>query len=265
MALGRAGTLPLLSAVVLGSLLHFNGAGAKENAVAASNNPIASYPAQKNTAGGWQGQIPISYRPETWRTGWYYLPADYDKRILPVLVMFHGSGMNGYDMLNVLRRPADKFKFAVIAPESHNSLFWYDSKPGQPFTSDWDHAESCFQYVQGLSGVRFNRRKIAYGGFSRGGYAAGALATRVGRATHALIFHSSVHPNEMGRNIVPMWFSSGKQDPIFPASKVLRAVKTLKAKKPQLYGHVKTKFFTGRHQIRNKFEVDSAVDWWFRN
>ena len=49
-------------------------------------------------------------------------------------------------------------RFAVIAPDSHQSLYWYNSKPGQPFTTDWEHVEACYQYVKNLQDVMFNPR-----------------------------------------------------------------------------------------------------------
>ncbi len=41
-------------------------------------------------------------------------------------------------------------------------------------------------------------RRVAYAGFSRGGYAAAAMASRVGRATHAMVYHSLVLKQQVG-------------------------------------------------------------------
>lgn len=51
-------------------------------------------------------------------------------------------------------------RFLIVAPDSHNTDQWFTPNAGQPFTSDWEHIEACFQHVRGLRGVRINSRWI---------------------------------------------------------------------------------------------------------
>ena len=53
------------------------------------------------------------------------------------------------------------------------------------------HTRLRAQTATDKASISLPRSKIAYAGFSRGGYSAAALASRVGRATHCMEFHSS--------------------------------------------------------------------------
>lgn len=59
--------------------------------------------------------------------------------------------------------------------------------------------EACMETGSCIIMSHNRRRRIAYAGFSRGGYAAAAMATRVGRATHAIVYHSLILKQQVWR------------------------------------------------------------------
>lgn len=124
-------------------------------------------------------------------------------------------------------------RFIIVAPDSMDALHWGQVDDDKPFSTDWEHVQACYQYVTTLPHVIKNRSRIVYAGaptcvslesmtdaanhppalhsdarsmchtmytcagFSRGGYSAGAIASRFAEATHGLVMHSAVTPQQV--------------------------------------------------------------------
>lgn len=57
--------------------------------------------------------------------GQLYLPSGIrSKQTVKVLVLLHGSGMNGGQMVDNFWQLADRYRFMIIAPDSHNPMYW---------------------------------------------------------------------------------------------------------------------------------------------
>lgn len=57
--------------------------------------------------------------------GQLYIPAGARRgQTLKVLMLLHGSGMDGGMMIDHFWKLADKYRFIIIAPDSHHKLYW---------------------------------------------------------------------------------------------------------------------------------------------
>lgn len=57
-----------------------------------------------------------------------YLPAGRKSwRRLKIMVLLHGSGMEGNQMIDNFWRLADKYQIMLVAPDSRNPMYWYVS------------------------------------------------------------------------------------------------------------------------------------------
>jgi predicted esterase len=264
MALQRACTLAILCVAICS--FGPRTAGGKPAPRIDARKQVAVAPVSRQPSGGLIGTIPIGYYSAPQRTGSYYLPVKWWKRAMPILVVLHGSGGRGYDILSAFKHLADYYGFLIVAPDSHNKDQWFTPNSGQAFTSDWEHIEACFQYVKNIRGVRINPRRVAYAGFSRGGYAASAMASRVGRATHAMVYHSLVLKSQFGKNrLRGLWISTGVSDQLFPPRRVGPAITAFKNAEPYYRNRIHFQTFSGGHNTNNVGgELNSSIKWWFR-
>lgn len=181
---------------------------------------------------------------------------------MPVLIMLHGLGSNGSYVVEAYRGLADKYKFIIIAPDSHSPLDWYIPDTAQkPFTEDWYHIIACYQYVRGRPRVRFDYNHISLGGNSRGGYGAVALATRTTFATHSMCTHSRFIANQLGTHMLPVWVSTGQSDPLFSPAVMQQDLAVIKRAWPHLL--VTFRVFPGEHSIGTPAELLASIKWWY--
>jgi dienelactone hydrolase len=152
-------------------------------------------------------------------------------------------------------------RFIIAAPDSHAERYWFAPNASDPFTSDWYHIHACYRWVRRRPGVVVDPQRLAYAGFSRGGYSAAALASRVGAATHALVFHSAILAEMMGRRTVPIWVSSGLEDSLFKPSRLQPRIDLFRSLAPQF--NVTLKFFEGGHGLSDPAERSGLVEWWY--
>lgn len=219
-------------------------------------------PPSTSRAGGIIGSIPIGYIDTSdGRNGGYYLPKGWENKALPVLVMLHGSRQSGNTEIRAYMGLADKYKFIIIAPSSHKSKYWFaPQRSSSRLTSDIWHSIACYEYVQKLSKVKFDEKKILIGGFSRGGHAAVSLATRITFATHAMATHSAFTPASLGTHLVPIFVSTGYSDPLYTPERVKKAIAYASK---QISGlDVTLKLFSGGHSQANTNELKAGVQWW---
>mmetsp|Transcript_5373 Transcript_5373/g.15377 ORF Transcript_5373/g.15377 Transcript_5373/m.15377 type:complete len:335 (+) Transcript_5373:346-1350(+) len=225
--------------------------------------PVSVNAKESAPPGVQKGKIAVGYQKRPNRNGYYYLPAGFNQRAMPIMVFLHGSGNTGVQMVTWFEKLADKYKFMILAPESSWAEEWQMASASQPFTMDWNHVEACYQWVTHIPGVRVDNSKVAYAGFSRGGYSAAALATRVPRATHALEFHSAISNAMLGGQTPWIWMSTGRQDPIFPVGRLQRVVQAVRGYKPRFWGKITIAGFSGKHGLNNPAELEAGIRWWF--
>src|SRR2546425_11866682 len=67
---------------------------------------------------------PIGVLNSSGRSGAFYVPGGSGLNALPVLVILHGTGQSGSDMIATFRELAKAHRFAIVAPESRDNSGW---------------------------------------------------------------------------------------------------------------------------------------------
>ena len=75
----------------------------------------------RHFAGGRDAEAPIGVQNEAGRSGWFYIPAGSRSEGIQLLVVLHGSGGSGRDVLDIFRPLAKERHFAIVAPDSRRS------------------------------------------------------------------------------------------------------------------------------------------------
>jgi hypothetical protein len=212
--------------------------------------------------GGTLCGIPVGYKGSG-RTGVYYLPKTYRQRALPVMIVLHGSGVNGNWMLQSLpfKEYADKHQVIMVAPDSKFNMYWViPNKATSPFTHDFYHIEGCYSWFLRNSGARVDKTLVSIAGNSRAGMAAPALASRsyVLAATSAVIMHANALPEQIGwRPPVPILWSTGAKDPLYGPDVTRVNLMNFKSKKPQYTVYYRV--WESSHGLNKAQEIDYIV------
>src|SRR6266850_6928874 len=86
------------------------------------------------------------------RSGAFYVPGGSGINALPVLVILHGSGQSGSDMLARFRDLAKAHRFAIVAPESRDNSAWEVGDKQGDVTPDFTHTLDCIEWVRSHAG-----------------------------------------------------------------------------------------------------------------
>lgn len=161
------------------------------------------------------------------RTGTYYLPKNYPLRSLPVMVMFHGSTLDGNTMVKELRDFADEFGFIIIAPDSTDPAGWnVGTTPGE-MTNDYIHSQNVITEVLGIEDLTWNGTDMIAVGVSAGGSSAAFIATNDNSFSHFAVMHGGIFYGGFGANTPGAWFSTGSSDTLRSPSHVKSFVNLL--------------------------------------
>jgi hypothetical protein len=215
--------------------------------------------------GGTLCGIPVGYKG-TGRTGTYYLPKTYKQRALPVVIVLHGSGVNGNWMLQSLpfKQYADKHQVIILAPDSKFNMYWIlPATAADAFTHDFYHIDGCYKWFaeKNPNKARVNTALVSIAGNSRAGYAAPPFCSRstVVPCSASVIMHASVLPQQMGRKIIPILWSTGVRDNLYGPSvtNVNRAYFHMKQPKFPIYYRV----WDSGHPLNKGQEIDWILKW----
>jgi predicted esterase len=202
----------------------------------------------------------------TGRTGVYYLPRTYTEGPLPVMILLHGSGVNGNWMLQSLpfKEFADKNQIIVVAPDSKFDMYWIIPETAEdPFTHDFFHIEASYQwFVQNnTQGALVDTTRVSIVGNSRAGYVAPPFCSRsaVVPCSAAVILHASALPQQMGTRVFPILWTAGERDELYGpnATNVNRAY--FASKRPE-YPIVYNVWESG-HSLNKGQEIDYVCAW----
>lgn len=191
------------------------------------------------------------------RSGFYYLPAGYNLKPLPVLIAFHGTNYSGKYMVDLFRQQADRYNFIILAPDSnHSRPEWQDYLN----SNDTHHTNNCIQELIGKDKVQIDSTKILTAGWSGGGWFASYYATNNSICTSYAVLHGGVTLDNIGPNIIPGFFSSGEDDGICSPPYVKWFENELKRKGyPTIF-----QVFPGDHFIHEQ-ERETLINWWLNN
>ena len=200
------------------------------------------------------GKLPISNSGG--RSGTLYLPKDYRLKAVPVMLLFHGSSIDGEDMAKVFKSLASKNDFIILAPDSVNTFGWeLSSNPLQP-TEDQRHIAAALDYLGTLPHLSISSFIVA--GMSAGGAVAAYYGSTDTRFNAMAILHGGIDYSLLGTHRIPVWLSTGTEDTLRPPQELQGYALQL----PQLgFSTVRYEQYEIGHGIAKQERID-LVAWW---
>lgn len=215
--------------------------------------------------GGTVCNIPVGYSVNN-RSGVYYLPKTYKDGPLPMLVLLHGSGVNGYWMLTALPfiQMADKHQVIILAPDSREIMYWINPSTAQdPFTHDWFHMEACYKWFINSNppGAKVDTSLVSVAGNSRAGHVGPPFCSRstVVPCSASVIMHASVMPQQMGTKIGPILWTVGETDILYGPAVTDANRANFHAQQPDF--PIYYKIWDSSHNLDKSQELDYIVEW----
>lgn len=151
---------------------------------------------------------------------WYGYDGAKSGQIAPVVILFHGSGRNGRDMLAPWQAIAKSEGLMLIAPDAVDSQAWSASRDGVEFL------EAVLADAADLYAI--DRRRIYLFGHSAGANMALALSVRPPAGVRAVVAHAgSLFATSLPENPVTVRIYVGDQDRLFPLTEVRRSAQLL--------------------------------------
>jgi len=199
---------------------------------------------------------------EIGRTGGYYLPAGEVSDPLPLLVLFHGTGGDGASMASLFESLASELGVAIVAPDSRQSpdgqYTWEVGTEPDEITPDLTHALACVDELIARNDWTLDTDHVMAAGFSGGASSAPYLATNDDLFTAFAVLHGGVYAGGLGDNIVPGWFSTGKDDDARPPEAVQEAYESVEALG---FEDLVFTLYAGGHELSDQEKAD-VLDWW---
>jgi len=195
------------------------------------------------------------------RSGAYFVPAGPRLQLLPVLVILHGSGQSGMEMVETFRTLAKERRFAIIAPDSRDhdgQLTWEVGDHPGDVTPDLTHTIECVAWMRAHASFLVDESHVLIAGYSGGGSSAPYIATNRPGFTHTAVLHGGVFPGGIGPQRIPAWFSTGEQDRLRPVALVQQAAASLSTLG---FSSVTFHSYTGGHELSEP-ELRELIDWW---
>jgi predicted esterase len=230
-----------------------------------SSIPTSALSCRPDGDGGRLCGIPVGYKGFPGRNGYYYLPKTWRTKVLPVMVVLHGAGVNGNWMIQSLpfKQMADKYQLILVAPDSRDDMDWANPRTYKnSFTHDWYHIEACYAWFLKHSGARVDKKRVVVGGNSRAGYTGPAIASRsnVLAANGAIIMHASALPQQMGgRPAFPILWAQGQKDPLYTLARTKKDLAVFKKGAPRF--PVIYREFSSHHSLDKSQEIDYMCRW----
>lgn len=151
-----------------------------------------------------------------------HVPKGYDRQhALPVVMVFHGMGMNGLMMLGLtgFNGLADQKNFVVVYPDAVGGA-WADGRSGGG-GADIDFVEAMLQKLSAT--VKVDSHRVYACGISNGGYFSQVLACAMpskiaaaGVVASSMMAQVGMAQAGSGGQSVPIAFFLGTDDPLLP-------------------------------------------------
>lgn len=207
------------------------------------------------------GVFVLRARNDSGRSGSVFVPREAAAVACPLLVLFHGTGGSGADILSSFRPLAEARGIILLAPDSGRSLdgaynWQVPDRPGES-TPDQAHVSACVDEVLGAPGVHVDRERVLALGHSGGGSSAAYVATTDARFRGFAVLHGGVFAGGLGAHRVPAWFSTGTADPLRPPAVLERAAAAAGAHATSVTTHL----YPGAHELSGA-ELHDVIAWW---
>lgn len=227
--------------------------------------PLAPLPCVNEEQGSKRCAIPVGWWDNN-RSGSVFFPEGYENTAIPYMLLLHGSGWTGSLMINIFKEYAIKYKFAIIAPDSHDRFYWKAPDTAQDkYSADFYHLQGCWDSVMMnktvFPGVVADPKFLTSFGNSFSSYAGTSFASRsVTNFTSAAIIHGSALPQQMGPRVFPILWVTGSLDPLYGTKAATIDVANFRKEKPAY--KVSWEIWKDGHSIRNYTQIEHMVNWW---
>ena len=259
----------LLAAIVVmltgGVAVHL-GLPAFERWLGAAGSPAAKGPAPDGVTETGEallrtGTLGIETKNVSGRSGTLFIPVEAKRGPRPLLVLLHGTGGSGAQMLATFSSYATARGLVVLAPDSGRSpdgaYNWQvPDAPGET-TPDVVHVRACLDELYALPGLRIEAGLVLVAGHSGGGSTAAYVGTTDPRVRAFAVLHGGVFATGLGRLRARAWFSTGADDPWRPPAAVGRAADAVKTRGSE----VTLRIYPGGHALSQR-ELDELMAWW---
>jgi phospholipase/carboxylesterase len=204
-----------------------------------------------------EGEAPLGLQPlglDGERDGLLYVPASYGvERRAPLVLLLHGAGADGADVLPVLQALADAEGFIVLAPDSRAGTWDVIRGSYGPDVAFIDRA-----LARTLARYVVDPTRVAVGGFSDGAsYALSLGITNGDWITHVMAFSPGFMAPAAQRGSPGVFLTHGVRDRVLPIDVCSRRIV------PQLRRagyEVAYAEFAGGHTVPAQLARD-AVAW----
>jgi len=214
--------------------------------------------ASAHAAGAGQTRV-VQAVNSTGRNGAYYLPRGYESRVLPLLVLLHGTGGKGSLAIARLQTLAEREGFIALAPDSVSvaGVWVVGQRPGET-TEDRRHVMACVREVLAAPGVRVDVSHVLAAGFSVGANGAAYLATHETMFTDLAVLHGHVAAGTLGPRRPRTWVSAGDQDRVRSAAYMKTVAEHLGQ---QGFPDGALRVFRADHTLHDD-EIAGLIAWW---
>ncbi len=188
------------------------------------------------------------------RDAWVYVPKNYaPRRAAPFILMLHGAGVEGSDVLPMLDEQAEEYGLIIAAPASVGPT-WDFLTDG--FGDDVEHIDRVLSHV--FTHFEIDPRRVAIAGFSDGASYALSLGMNNGDLFTHMIAFSPGFIAPPGRHGEPHVFvSHGVTDSVLPIESCSRRIVPALSR----VGYdVKYEEFRDGHKVPSAI-ASSAVRW----
>ena len=213
------------------------------------------------TAGLKSGTFTLRARNVVGRGGSLFIPPEALTGPRPLLVLFHGTGGAGAQILATFSSLARLRGLVVLAPDSGRSpdgaFNWQVPDAPSETTPDVEHVRACLDELYATEHLRIDPERVLAAGHSGGGSSAAYLGTTDVRFRAFAVLHGGVFPRGLGNTRARAWFSTGTEDPLRPPAVVERAAEATRTHTTQLT----TRLYPGGHGMSAP-ELDEMIAWW---
>ena len=207
------------------------------------------------------GFFVLRTRNSAGRTGTLYVPRQRREGPRALIVLFHGTGGSGAQIVNAFLPEADARGILLLGPDSGRSpdgaFNWQVPDKQGDASADQTHVAACLAEVFAAEGARIDPALVFAAGHSGGASSAAYLATNDARFHGFAVLHGGVFPGGLGSHRVPGWFSTGAADPLRPPAVIERAAAASAPHATTVSTHV----YPGGHELTQP-EIHELVTAW---
>jgi len=195
------------------------------------------------------------------RGGVAFIPPEAISGPRPLLLLFHGTGGSGAQMLATFSQFAKLRGLIVLAPDSGRSpdgaYNWQVPDRSGDSTDDVSHVRACLDELYATPRLRVDPDRVLAAGHSGGGSSAAYLGTTEPRIRAFAVLHGGVFAGGLGTSQARAWFSTGSEDSLRPPVVVERAAAATRSHVSEVTTHV----YAGGHGLSAE-ELSGLIAWW---